>query len=217
MRGALAAVVAVGCTTPVAAPMAKPATGPSCLADALGTVTAGVTARPECAEVEAPACVALCDRGDKDACFQRAIDLEAGSADDQITQAMFERSCRLGSAIGCTNRAAHLWATAKHVEEVECAARVFAKTCAIKDGFGCAMTGRLLVEAHHVDDGRRVLESSCNELAGPPCRFLAWFMEKGAFGTPDRAAISDLMKRACDGGDTDACGEHATVDEVFHP
>jgi hypothetical protein len=63
--------------------------------------------------------------------------------------------------------------------------------------------------------GKMQLQSACDEYSGMPCRMYALYMERGKFGTPNRATIVALMKRACEGGDDVACGDHATVDETF--
>jgi hypothetical protein len=52
-------------------------------------------------------------------------------------------------------------------------------------------------------------------MKGPPCRFLAFYIEQGKFGASDPARVQALLGRACDGGDDGACGDHETADETL--
>jgi hypothetical protein len=48
------------------------------------------------------------------------------------------------------------------------------------------------------------------------CRVLAKHLEAGTLGDYDPKMIPALLKRACDGGDVYACGNHATAAETFN-
>jgi hypothetical protein len=68
------------------------------------------------------------------------------------------------------------------------------------------------------DDVRRVgeyLEGKCEQVEGFPCRILAKHLEAGDLGPFDAGRIRELLRRACDGGDPDACGAPATVAGTF--
>jgi hypothetical protein len=63
--------------------------------------------------------------------------------------------------------------------------------------------------------GRNYLQAECDHLGGFSCRVLANHLESGHFGTYEPRVIPSLLKRACDGGDIYACGNHATAAETF--
>ena len=225
LLAALALTTAVGCdrSTPATKPTTDPSEKPKapCFADDLGTLTEGWTTPPECKDDgDSIACSVSCEKGDANACFNRAITVQRTSKAKEQTADLFKRACKLGLAMACTNWAAGVWRSRSDASSLGCVARVFEKSCAVKDQFGCAMVGRLLIEeGKQTDDithGRTILEDSCDDLRGPPCRLLAWFLERGTFGPPDPSRMKDLLQRACDGGDELGCGEHKTVDETFH-
>jgi hypothetical protein len=81
------------------------------------------------------------------------------------------------------------------------------------------MIGRLMLEdpttADEITQARKHLEAACDELEGFPCRVLAKHLESGKIGAYDSKVIHTLLKRACAGGDGEACGEPATAAETF--
>jgi hypothetical protein len=197
---------------------APPHAGPPCLADAVPPLVLGWQQRAECT-AENLACRSSCAAGDANACFSRALSLERTPATEPEAHDLFRRACQLGLATGCTNWAAGEWYrddTGPHV----CAYRMFEKTCAADDPFGCGMAGRILVNdalgLASLARGRLELELTCARLGGFPCRILASFIERGTFAADESPRIPELLKRACSGGDDDACGDHATVEETFH-
>jgi hypothetical protein len=100
-----------------------------------------------------------------------------------------------------------------------CTRRIFAKSCAVKEKFACGMVGRMLYEsAKTPDDYARVranLEQSCTAVKGFPCRVLAKYLEDGKLGIYEPGQIFELLARACEGGDKNACGSPATANETF--
>ena len=44
---------------------------------------------------------------------------------------------------------------------------------------------------------------------------LAWYLERGDLGAYEPARLRELVTRACEGGDEDACGERERVDDLF--
>jgi hypothetical protein len=184
---------------------------------------------PECGS--GPACGDACARGDAVACYVRGNELVSEAARPDVADALFLRACRAGLAIGCTNYAAGLWSHAGHADN-PCALRLFEKTCAADEPWGCGMLGRLIVDAAappgtdsshptpaqsaELKRGREILERSCEKLGHFPCRCLALEIEYGRFGASDPEAVRKLLERACATGDGDACGRPAHANDTFH-
>ena len=191
-----------------------------CFADELGGLRPEWTVLEDCM-VTSVECRVECINGlNGDACFNFAISLQQEEIkNDTVGESVefFKRACKLGLSQGCTNWAAAQLFRAKL--SPQCAYRIFDTTCAADDAFGCSMVGRLLIEwSHNSFDkwiGYGQLARTCDRLKGPPCRFLALYMERGLCGEPHRERIKSLMKLACEGEDDDACGEHATVEETM--
>jgi hypothetical protein len=63
--------------------------------------------------------------------------------DQSVAVVLYEKSCRLGIASGCTNYGA--MATERNgFETTECAGRAFEYACANADPWGCSMHGEVL-------------------------------------------------------------------------
>ncbi len=217
---------------PVASPAAKPAepAASACAADELPPLDMNMKKMyRDCRSTE-EACRAACDRDEVDACFGLALAEEeraraSGVTDDRAApaNALYRKACSLGAANACTNHAAHLWAFSESRADLACAVRLFEATCEVDDHFGCGMAGRILLDhAEGPDDedvsrARALLERSCAQLGGFPCRILALNLERGRLGPVPDGRVVELMRRACDGGDHGACGAHATVEESFGP
>jgi hypothetical protein len=186
----------------------------SCIADELPPLRAKWQLRANCIADDRPWCYAACTAGDGDACFDVAI---ARQSAGEPAGDLFERACRLGVAPGCTNYGAEAWAGNVQLSS-RCTFEMFERSCEANEVFGCGMIGRMLVEHHDPFlqlSGMARLVGACHRFSGPPCRFLAYYIEKGMLGPPDRSLIKTLMVDACEGGDRGACGEHGTVDETF--
>jgi hypothetical protein len=196
-----------------------PPAAPACLADALGPLDGGLP-EPDCGD-DAAACGQACSAGQGLSCWKHAVLLQRDPATEPQANDSFRRACELGVANGCTNYAAVLWlSSAPDRREYECARRVFEAACGLDDHFACGMEGRLRLDRGAGDDlgrGRDALERTCTTLGGFPCRILALNLERGVLDAPPPGRIQELMTAACDGGDLDACGEHATVDASFDP
>lgn len=206
------------------APAKKPPTE-SCFADDIdvGKLRPAWNQLQHC-RTENAECRDACARGDGDACFNLAIGLESqtrgGDDDAKRVTSDFWRACMFGVALGCTNWAAgELFATKSRFTR-SCLYRVFDKSCDAGESYGCAMTGRILVEWTRtpvdVWIGYSRLSNACSKIGGPPCRFLAMYIERGIFGPPDRARAKALLAQACDTGDDDAC-DHDTAEETLIP
>lgn len=192
--------------------------GKVCIADSVGALRL-LPKLPTC-NAEESSCRDACLAGDAASCLSRAyaVQKKASVGDEAIL--LFHRSCLLGSANGCTNYAASIWANPHTDARLTCARRTFEKACQAKEPFACGMIGRLMLEdpttPDQIQEGRRYLEAACDELEGFPCRVLAKHLESGKLGDYDHKLIHTLLKRACAGGDPDGCSEPATAAETFH-
>jgi hypothetical protein len=221
----------LGCASTPGRPPAAAARG-ACLADDLGPI-GHADDFDDAACGSGAACGDACARGDAIACYVRANEIQSETSRPDDADPLYERACRAGLAIGCTNYAASLWSHGGHVENA-CALRLFEKTCAADEAWGCGMLGRLIVDAAappgdgsgsgkptpgesaELARGRGVLESACTKLGRFPCRALALEIEHGAFGPSDPEAVRKLLERACATGDTPACGRPAHAGDTFH-
>lgn len=188
-----------------------------CAADELGELQNEWYVIDDCT-ADSTECRTACTRGDGDACFNFAIALQARDGESTQPRQYFERACKAGLAIGCTNWGANMMASGA-APSWRCTYRLFERTCDVGDPFGCSMAARLLVEWPRTPldpwIGYAQLTRACDEMKGPPCRFLAFYIEQGKFGASDPARVQALLGRACDGGDDGACGDHETADETL--
>lgn len=191
---------------------------PACVADSLGEIRVSISV-PEC-EAGDPACRDACLQGDAGSCLGRAYAIERENAAIDEATALFRRACALGSANGCTNYAATIWARDHTDEELSCALRLFEKSCAANEPYGCGMVGRVLLDRasspQELSDAERKIEASCEDPGGFSCRVLAKQLETVEPSVRDSDRIAALLERACEGGDPDACGRPATASETFH-
>ena len=154
--------------------------------------------------------------------FQCDVDeAHPGERHDEA-QILYKRSCKLGLSLGCVNYGAGLVVNnrkAKAAEPTECARRIFALACDVGDSMGCGMVGRLMVQAGTTQSrsqARNYFEEKCSLMKGPPCRMLAYYLERGDFGAYEPAHLRFLMTRACEGQDAGACVEWKRVDDTFN-
>jgi hypothetical protein len=195
------------------APVEHHTAAPACIADELGTLNPEWKLRDDCPS-DGAACQAECQAGDRNACLNRAISLDLDQREDEA-MALYEATCRGGNALACTNVGAIGWLHKKRTPD--CMLKLFQRACSADELMSCGMLGRMLVSEPATRDvarGRALLEQMCADRKGPPCHFLAYFLEQGTFGEvapPER--IRDLLERACD-GDPSACG-HASTRETF--
>jgi hypothetical protein len=186
-----------------------------CLADAMPPLTHG-KGTPTCTPDDME-CRDACLAGDAPRCYGRGVAIE-GTAPEEAYLLQY-RGCELGLAIACTNAAAYLWARSHDDETTDCAARIFVRACDAGETFACGMYGRMVLDNATTPDertrGRQHLRRSCDKLGGFSCRVLALHLETGKLGPTTPAEIQGLLARACDDGDPDACGSHATASETF--
>jgi hypothetical protein len=233
----LALVVALGCAARVPpATRTEAAAAPSrrCVADDLGPLEPNASRKNSPCR-SGPACGDACARGDAIACYVRGVELEEENPRSGEPDGLYLSACRAGVAIACTNYAARMWIRGDAADGI-CARRVFEKTCAVDDPFGCGMFGRLLVdevlvpgatppapeertpaEREQLRRSRESLERSCQRLGHFSCRVLALEIERGVFSAPDEATVQRLLARACETGDENACGPPPNADSTFHP
>ncbi|GEM_PF-5131728 len=190
----------------------------SCLADSAGTLRV-LESVPHCAGNAYLECRLNCLAGNAASCLGLAYDAETDAKRRAEAIRYYRRACSLGAANGCTNYAASIWAGTHTAAELVCARRIFEKSCAAKEPFACGMVGRLMLESENPASragARKYLESACDRVGGFPCRVLARHLETGKLGAYKPEQIRALLTKACNGGDPDACGEHATAAETFH-
>jgi TPR repeat protein len=226
MRNAFAAFVFLaligvvsGCNHPDSASETNPVSiGQICIANSIGALRI-LPKLPSCT-AEDSSCRDACLSGDAASCLSSAYAVQKKSSTENEAVQLFHRSCILGSANGCTNYAANIWANPHTDAQLACARRTFEKACQAKEAFACGMVGRIMLEGSTTPDqakeGRRYLEAACDELEGFPCRVLARHLESGKLGDYDPKLIRTLLQRACTGGDPDGCGEPKTAAETFH-
>lgn len=192
--------------------------GQVCIADSIGTLRL-LGKLPIC-NADESSCRDACLAGDALSCLSKAYIAQKKELPGDEAILFFHRSCLLGSAHGCTNYAASIWANPHTDAQLTCARRTFEKACSAKEPFACGMIGRLMLEGptttEQVKEGRKYLEAACDGLEGFPCRVLAKHLESGKLGDYDPKIIRTLLKRACEGGDPDGCGEPPTAAETFH-
>jgi hypothetical protein len=170
-----------------------------CLADEIGELRT-VEKRVKCGE----GCLEACGKGDGAACFESAVAVE--ETDKAEAKRLFERGCRLGLSVACTNYAGHLVSQSQDERLRACAMRLFAKACEVKEPYACGTRGIVVLlweqDATKKENARRELARACDELKGFPCHALAMDLEHR--GAP-REQVEALMARACEGGDDEAC------------
>lgn len=89
-------------------------------------------------------CLNNCKNNDGNSCYALALLIQQKKGLDQDnSEALFLRACKLGMISGCTNRAAKLF-DSEDEKTVTCAAKTFEKTCEKNDPWGCAMYGLAL-------------------------------------------------------------------------
>ena len=189
--------------------------GSACIADSIGTLHHMPI--PSCRD-DAWICRAKCGVGDAAACLSLAYQAEEANKQDEAVR-LYRQACLGGEANACTNYAAHIWSGKHTKNELNCAGKIFEKSCAAKEPFACGMVGRLMIEdatPPAYSEGRRYLEAACEQVGGFPCRVLAKHLESGKLGEYEPGKIRALLKKACDDGDPDACGNPATAAETFH-
>jgi len=106
-------------------------------------------------------CYKKCINEDGNACFELALVLQQQKkVESEYSEALFLRSCKLGIALSCTNRAAGMFnIEEKNQKALRCPVRTFEKTCALDDAWGCTMFGLALANGFGVKkDTAKALE-----------------------------------------------------------
>ena len=212
---------AAGCkdrTSQVVEQLERPAEG--CVLDRVATLELDWE-EPDGCGADDVECRDACLAGTAASCLARAFSVQKLADREEESTLLFLRACERGLAIGCTNYAAALWARSTGEASQACAARLFEATCAVKEPFGCGMSGRMILDAAEepgeIARGRNVLERGCEEAGGFACRALALHLETGRLGQATPQRIKELLARACETGDEDACGTHAKAADTFTP
>lgn len=187
----------------------------ACIADDLPTLRNELDFDHACVETS---CKEPCAKGDGLACAAYAYALEREGKSTEKQDA-FLRACQLGIAVACTNAGAGIWIGTSNEVTLGCAMRFFEAACEAGETLGCGMTGRLRAELAKTDEqrsqARLYFESVCAKHGGGSCRMFAFHLDRGELGARDESLVRELMQRACDTGDDEACG-HEMPDETFH-
>ena len=100
------------------------------------------------------------------ACYFSALSLQEANYKLPAEQ-LFQRSCELGVASGCTNRAAGMLSFTEHLtaEQKKCIFSTFEKTCDWRDPRGCTMFANQLISEENTEPNYKkalnVLNYSC--------------------------------------------------------
>ncbi|MFI8033733.1 hypothetical protein ACH8I4_07610 [Acinetobacter sp. ABJ_C3_5] len=111
-------------------------------------------------------CYQLCLKNDAVACYFSALSLQEANYKLPAEQ-LFQRSCELGVASGCTNRAAGMLNFTEHLtaEQKKCIFSTFEKTCDWRDPWGCTMFADQLISEENTEPNYKkalnVLNYSC--------------------------------------------------------
>jgi TPR repeat protein len=205
----------VALAAPIAAEDA--ATQEACIADALPSLRP-IDWIPDCTE-SPKACSDSCGPKSPGDCLAAAYAYERQSDRANATR-LYRRACLLGLANACTNYAAGIWVDEESTDAaLTCAHEILRRSCVSKNHFACGMMGRLAFErAQSPADfaaGRKELEAACASVGGFSCRVLAKQLETGKLGRYEPEEIADLLEQACEGDDTDACGQPKTASKTF--
>ena len=124
------------------------------------------TSSKDCRVGNLKSCLIRCKAGVPGACYWLGQTLQSEGKARQAAEVLFQRSCKLGVASGCTNRAAGMALEKKNNEVTQaCAAKTYQKTCALDDPWGCTMYAFHLSKGLGTTTNRelalQVLKKSC--------------------------------------------------------
>lgn len=102
-----------------------------CVADSVGELDL-LPKLPACSADDS-SCRDACQAGDAASCLSRAYAVQKKSSTGNEATLLYHRSCLLGSANGCTNYAAAIWANPHTDSQLACARRTFEKACQAKE------------------------------------------------------------------------------------
>ncbi len=95
---------------------------------------------PEKCKADMKWCINKCKKDDGNACYALARAVQENKLDNVVSEALYQRSCKLGVTSGCTNRAAGIMKYAgKDKAKQTCAARTFKTACERNDPWACTM------------------------------------------------------------------------------
>ncbi len=118
---------------------------------------------------DATVCLENCKKNDGMACYTLAVMIQIKKTPNQdYSEALFLRACKLGVISGCTNRAARILNDKSDDEKaVECAVDTFEKTCENNDPWGCTMLGFAFYSGQgrpqDFEKALKILPKACNK------------------------------------------------------
>ncbi len=171
---------------------------------------------PDDACGDAQACERACDAGGAPACVTAGnMDAVTDHPDRGKELRLYERACRLGNVLGCTNYGATVRLQRHDPSSLACAARLFGLACAASEAEGCAMAGAAYARGEGVPQDRsRALEAllrGCDSALDQPdgvataCEYLVGVLQT----VPSNPLVSQAIDRAtrigCRAGSAKLC------------
>ncbi len=92
-------------------------------------------------------------------------------------------------------------------KDFNAALTAFERGCALGSNKGCVEGTRLAEKAGGGEKARELSNVACGRGSAPGCRLLASLYQRGVGGAPDPDKAKTFYAKACEAGDTAACGE----------
>lgn len=92
-------------------------------------------------------------------------------------------------------------------KDFNAALTAFERGCALGSNKGCVEGTRLAEKAGGGEKARELSNVACGRGSAPGCRLLASLFQRGVGGAPDPDKAKTFYAKACEAGDTAACGE----------
>ncbi len=171
---------------------------------------------PDDACGDAHACERACDAGGAPACVTAGnMDAESDHPDRGKELRLYERACRLGNVLGCTNYGATVRLEHRDPVSLACAARLFALACAAGEAEGCAMAGAAYARGEGVPQDRsRALQAllrGCDGALDHPdgvataCEYLVGVLQNAPSSPLVSKAIDRATRIGCRAGSSKLC------------
>jgi hypothetical protein len=150
-----------------------------------------------------------CKAGGLDACVDlgKAIEDAGGGIEaEEKALALYEKACKAGALRGCVAAGEHKENGRSGTPDVAAALGAYRKACEGNHPPGCTRLGRLYETTVH-DAGKALAayRTACDAQDLEGCWRLGSVYELGKGVARDAAAAAELHKKACDGGQPQAC------------
>lgn len=144
-----------------------------------------------------------CDEGVAGACYNVGVMYATGrgvASDLRSARTSYEKACEGGDGPACANLGLML----VELGDLQPAVELYGRGCSLGNGRGCALLALALWNGRGVDPdpvrARAVAEDGCRLGEGTACYNLAHWLESGPHAT-------ELLRRACELGVKEGCGE----------